>query len=83
MRWNWQGLNGGNKMQELEKQIIDVMDSVNQSWVEALKDAYSEGKKVSSTEMMGKYSENVKKMIQALREFRERTKKTKKFLGVL
>ena len=72
-------------MEILKEKIVEVMDNINQDWVEALKDSYKKeaqtGKphKVSSTEMMGKYSENVKKMLKFVQEFEERlSKKGKK-----
>ena len=70
-------------MDKLEKDVIDSMNQVNQDWVIEVGAKAKLGKMPSSVEMMGKYSENIKTVMQAFREAKERLKKggRKGFLG--
>ena len=65
-------------MNELKKQTMDVINQINQDWVESLKDAEREGKGIDLSEMMGKFSENIKKLDQHFRDANERIKPKKK-----
>jgi len=65
-------------MQELKKNVHDVINNVNQYWVEELKSAEKEKRGVDLSDMFGKYSENVKKLEQHFRDFEARTPTQKK-----
>lgn len=69
-------------MKELKKNVIDVLNQINQDWVESLKEAYEEERRVSSTEMMGKFSQNMQLLMQHFGDAEERCRKkgTKRFL---
>jgi hypothetical protein len=64
-------------MHELQKNTMDVVDSINQTWVNAIKDAQKTNLPVDITSIMGKYSENVKKLLQNFRDAEERIRNPK------
>ena len=68
-------------MHELQKNTMEVVDSINQTWVNAIQDAAKENKAVNVTAIMGKYSENVKKLMQHFRDAEERLHPAKKGWG--
>jgi hypothetical protein len=65
-------------MHELQKNTMEVVDSINQTWVNAIQDAAKESKPVNVTAIMGKYSENVRKLLQHFRDAEERMHKPMK-----
>lgn len=65
-------------MYELKKQTIDIIDKINQDWVEEVRNSLKEGRKPRSTEMMGKFSESMKKLDEAFRNAEERIHPGKK-----
>jgi hypothetical protein len=65
-------------MQEMKKNVHDVINQINQDWVTELKDAEKEGRGVDLSTMFGKFSENVKKIEQHFRDFEARYKPAQK-----
>jgi len=68
-------------MHELKKQTIDIINQINQDWVEEIRESIKEKRRPRSTEMMGKFSESMKKLDESFRVAEERiySKKKKKF----
>ena len=60
------------KMIELEKNINNIMNEINQSWITAIKDAEKSGGGIDITVVFAKYSELVKKKDQAFLEAEQR-----------
>lgn len=65
-------------MYELKKQTIDIINQINQDWVEEVRNALKENRKPRSTEMMGKFSESMKKLDSSFREAEQRLHPSKK-----
>ena len=65
-------------MYELKKNVMQIINVVNQGWVEELKAAEKEGRGIDLSEMMGKFSDNLIKLDQHFLEVNERLKKNKK-----
>ena len=65
-------------MDELEKNIMEFGDSINQNWVKEIQGAEKENRGIDLSNMMGLYSTEVKKMMQCIREFKQRMAKQKK-----
>ena len=70
-------------MQEMKKNVHDIINKINQDWVSELKEAEKENRGVDLSEMFGKFSENVKRLEQHFRDFESRynPNNKKKFLG--
>ncbi len=66
------------KMDELKRKTMEVIDSINNEWVSMLKDAEDKGKGIDLAEMMGKYSNQLKKLDSYFQEAMERNKRKKK-----
>ena len=67
-------------MHELEKQTMDSLNKINQTWVDAVQEAKKTNTTLDITNVMSKYSEVVTKQMQAFRDYKERMTKTKKGL---
>ena len=59
---------------------MDIVNNVNQNWVTEIKEATKKDEDLDVTNVMGKYSEELKKVEVAFREFQERNTKNKKGL---
>ena len=62
-------------MKLLKEKVMEVVDSVNQNWVNATNNEAKESKKFSYAEMMGKFSEQIKHLNKHFLEYEERNKK--------
>ena len=65
-------------MEELKRKTMDVVDRVNQDWVEELQEAQKEGRWPDLTGLMGKFSNNIKNLDTYFREAEERIRGKKK-----
>jgi len=65
-------------MHELKTRVINVIDKINQSWVESLKTAEEKEQGVDLSEMMSKFSEHIKELDKYFLEAQERLKGSKK-----
>jgi hypothetical protein len=65
-------------MNKLKNEITDVINSVNQNWVNEIKEAQKKNEGIDVTNVMGKYSEELKKVEKAFIEFQERSKNNKR-----
>ena len=65
-------------MDELKKNVLEVIDKINGDWVDALKSAEKEGTGIDLTDMMGKFSKNIKDLDQHFRDAIMRIFKKKK-----
>jgi len=54
-------------MEELKKQVMSLVDNVNQDWVNMLKDAEEKGEGVDLSTMMGKFSTRMKELDEHFR----------------
>lgn len=68
-------------MKELKTKVIEVIDKINNDWVEALKLGEEEDEGIDLTQMFGKFSNNMKELDQYFREAEERQKKKKGIFG--
>ena len=68
-------------MHELQKQTIEVVNNINQEWVNAIKDAEKNKSAIDITSIMGKFSQNVAKLLQHFRDAEERLRNPKKTGG--
>ena len=59
-------------MEELEKNTIEIINQINQDWVDAVREAKIQKTYPSSTEMMGRFSESMKTLLQHFREAKQR-----------
>jgi hypothetical protein len=66
------------KVQELRKNTIEVVNRINQNWVDELKSADKEGRGIDLTEMFGKFSDQMTKLEQHFRDAETRIKNPKK-----
>ena len=66
-------------MDEFKNQIWEVINAINQDWVDALKAADESGEGVDLSEMFGKFSAHMKDLNQKITEFQQRNKKKGKF----
>lgn len=57
---------------------MEVIDTINQNWVNEIKAADSENRGIDLTEIMGKYSKSLTQLDQHFREAEQRLKPTKK-----
>ena len=63
-------------MKLLKEKVMEVMNNINQNWVTALKEeTKEENKNLSYTDMMGKFSEEMKSLNQHFIDYEERKKK--------
>jgi hypothetical protein len=57
---------------------MEVIDGINDDWVKTLKEAEEKGTGVDLSEMMGKFSNNIRRLDQYFSEARERVGSGKK-----
>ena len=67
-------------MKLLKERVMEIVNNVNQNWVKALNEENKSlskevPKEVSFTDMMGKFSEEMKKLNQHFIDYEERKKK--------
>jgi len=67
-----------NKVQELKKNTLEVINRINQNWVDEIKSAEKEGNGIDLAEMFGKFSDQITKLEQNFRDAEERFKNPKK-----
>lgn len=65
-------------MHELKKNTMDVVNSINQTWVNAIEEAKKSNTPINMTSVMGKYSEYLTKLDQHFRDAEERIRSPKK-----
>ncbi len=65
-------------MNELKLRVMEIIDCVNQDWVNSLKEAEKTKQGVDLTEIMGKFSKNIVKLDGFFKEAEERVGKKKK-----
>ena len=61
-------MKGGSLMHELKKQALDVVNKINQDWVNALSEAKKNNTPIDVTGLMGKYSDSITKLDQYFRD---------------
>ena len=61
-------------MNELKKKTMEVINAINQDWVDVLTEAAEKGEGVDLTEMMGKFSKQVSNLDSHFRDAEERIK---------
>jgi len=64
-------------MQELKKQTMEIINNINQEWVDSLREGEQKGG-IDLGEMFAKYSAQITKLDQAFREADERSPAKKK-----
>lgn len=65
-------------MHELKKNTLDIVNNINQIWVNAIQEAKKTAQPIDITAVMGKYSENMTKLDQHFRDAEERMNPAKK-----
>lgn len=64
-------------MKILKRKIMEVVNNVNQNWVNAVEEENKDKKNLSYTTMMGKFSEEMKQLNDHFLDYEERNKKKK------
>ena len=59
-------------MHELKKNTLDIVNTINQTWVNAIQEAMKNKTSIDVTSVMGKYSELMTKLDQHFRDAEER-----------
>jgi len=67
-----------NKVQELRKNTIDVVNRINQNWVDEIKSAEKDDRGLDLSDMFGKFSDQMTKLEQHFRDADIRVKQPKK-----
>jgi len=67
----------GNKMEKLEHDINELMNKINQSWVNAIEEATKNNTALDMTKMFGKYSGIVAEKEKAFQDAKIRLSKPK------
>jgi hypothetical protein len=64
-------------MDTLKQNVMDIVNQVNQDWVNELKEAEKNNSGVDLSEMMGKFSANIKQLDRVFIEAKARLTKKK------
>ena len=65
-------------MDELKARTMEVINQVNQNWVDKLKEAEEKGEGLDLSNMMGLYSKEILRLYIFFRESEQRNKSKKK-----
>ena len=67
-----------NKVQELRKNTIEVVNRINQNWVDEITSAEKDERGIDLSQMFGKFSDQITKLEQHFRDAEVRVKQPKK-----
>ncbi len=62
-------------MQRLKTQVMEIIDAVNQNWVQAIKEADNKKEGINVTDVMGKFSKNIMLLDEVFKEAAGRNQK--------
>lgn len=65
-------------MEELKSNVMKVIDTINQDWVSAIKDAEKNNEGIDLSQMMGKFSHNIVNLDKFFLDAKERVPNKKK-----